>query len=137
MKRLIGLAVLISMLAFSLNSCSSGSEPKEFEVTFDSNGGTMDLYEIVKEGDTVEEPSTPKRKGYIFYGWYLDGEEFDFDTVITDNLTLKAKWKKCTSHSDSNGDFKCDKCRADTLNKYSKAGLTFYLPLYMQEVDVN
>ena len=49
----------------------------------------------------------------------------------------KAKWKECKSHSDSNGDFKCDKCRADTLNKYSTQGLTFYLPLYMQELDVN
>ena len=29
-----------------------------------------------------------------FLGWYLDGESFDFDTIITQNINLIAKWEK-------------------------------------------
>ena len=35
---------------------------------------------------------TPTRKGYEFAGWTLDGQAFDFDTPISSNIELVAKW---------------------------------------------
>jgi uncharacterized repeat protein (TIGR02543 family) len=66
-----------------------------FTVTFDSNGGsTITPSSVeVKEGDCVNRVSDPVRDGYYFEGWFTeDGEGFDFDTPITENVTLIAKW---------------------------------------------
>ena len=64
-------------------------------VTFDPNGGTpVPLAQEVEYGHTATKPVEPTLKGYTFDGWYLDGEEepFDFDTTITSDITLTAKW---------------------------------------------
>jgi uncharacterized repeat protein (TIGR02543 family) len=34
----------------------------------------------------------PKRVGYAFEGWYLDGEKYDFKRAVTDDITLTAHW---------------------------------------------
>lgn len=47
----------------------------------------------VKENELVES-FTPKKNGYNFTGWYLNNKEFDFDTKITSNITLEAKFEK-------------------------------------------
>lgn len=41
-------------------------------------------------------PSAPSNRGYTFVGWYLDAEltqEFDINMVITEDMTLYAKWQ--------------------------------------------
>ncbi|MGI6701842.1 MAG: InlB B-repeat-containing protein [Christensenellales bacterium] len=45
-------------------------------------------------GETVARPADPVWDGYVFVGWYTDesyAELFDFDTEITEDLTLYAK----------------------------------------------
>lgn len=45
-------------------------------------------------------PSAPQREGYTFAGWFVKdngGEEFDFATPITGNISLYAKWVKNSS----------------------------------------
>lgn len=38
-------------------------------------------------------PEDPKMKGYEFEGWYTsDGDEFDFKQIVTESVTLYAKW---------------------------------------------
>ncbi|MDR3001483.1 MAG: DUF6055 domain-containing protein [Fibromonadaceae bacterium] len=72
-------------------------DPKSITVTFNTGGGTPtpNLQEIY-EGDLAEEPETPTKEGYNFAGWF-DGEtEFDFDTEITEDITLTAKWNETT-----------------------------------------
>lgn len=78
---------------------------KSYTVTFDSNGGSLVKAVEVKKRDKVDKPSDPTRDGYQFGGWYLDDELFDFDTKITKNITLVAKWVKAgfTVTFDSNG----------------------------------
>ncbi len=66
-------------------------EIKTFTVKFDSNGGTRVNDVKVEETNQVTEPTTT-RDGYIFDGWYLNNEKFDFATPISKNITLKAKW---------------------------------------------
>ncbi len=47
-----------------------------------------------KDGYKVDKPSEPKKKGNTFKGWCLgDGTEYDFDEVVTEALTLYAKWQ--------------------------------------------
>ncbi len=44
----------------------------------------------------VTKPAGPTKYGYVFGGWFTDEdctvEPFDFDTEITENVTLYAKW---------------------------------------------
>lgn len=64
-------------------------------VTFDSRGGSAVAPAEVFIGDTVNRPADPVKDAYIFEGWYTDetcSTEFDFDTPITEDLSLFAKW---------------------------------------------
>ena len=66
-----------------------------YTVTFNSNGGSTVESQTVAHGGTVKEPDNPTRDGYTFAGWYSDAsldDAWDFDTVISDNITLHAKW---------------------------------------------
>lgn len=65
-------------------------------VSFDTDEGS-DIASVEIAYDTkLEEPASPKKDHYSFLGWYTDEEcttEFDFDTPITSDITLYAKWK--------------------------------------------
>ena len=66
-------------------------------VTFDTCDGKAVTTAKVVEGGKVSVPAEPHRNNYEFGGWYLDDEyqtEFDFDTVVKNNLTLFAKWNE-------------------------------------------
>lgn len=59
------------------------------------NFGTTAAY--VQEGSKVSKPTNPVAEGYTFGEWYGDkdcseSQKFDFDTEITGNVTLYAKW---------------------------------------------
>ena len=73
----------------------------EFTVTFDVAGGilTGEASQTVTSGGKVVEPDIPSKTDYEFRGWYTstDGGQtldsaYDFDTVLTKNITLYAKW---------------------------------------------
>ena len=61
-------------------------------VTFDSNGGSAVDVQAVTYGKTAQEPAVPTRSGYTFVGWYLGETAYDFDTPVTENITLTAHW---------------------------------------------
>lgn len=65
-------------------------------VTFDSDGGSYVAPKLVVYGKTVTEPEAPTRQHYDFVNWTLDGQAFDFATLITEDITLKANWKAKT-----------------------------------------
>lgn len=68
--------------------------PKSFDVTFKyDDGTTADKVVSVEEGKTVTAPTDPTRKGYKFLGWFNGDTKFDFNTAITDAVTLTAKWE--------------------------------------------
>ena len=63
-------------------------------VTFNpANGEPAFTQDVEYEGNATE-PAAPEKTGYTFDGWYLDEAEepFDFDTIITSDITLTAKW---------------------------------------------
>ena len=71
---------------------------EEYTVTFNAYGGfpTPDE-QHVKSGEKAVLPVAPTLKGYTFAFWYLGEDEqnataYDFDTPVTENITLTAKW---------------------------------------------
>lgn len=52
----------------------------------------MEGFNSLKKSQTVYEPIAPTKEGHVFYGWYQGDKKFDFKTVITENITLTAKW---------------------------------------------
>ena len=65
-----------------------------YTVTFDTDGGSVINNQIVGEGDKIIEPENPTKEGYIFKEWVYNDETFDFNTEITNNITLKSTYIK-------------------------------------------
>ena len=116
-------------------------EPKEFKVSFDSNGGSK--VEDVVTSIIESEPYT-RRDGYTFLGWYLE-ESFinkvTFPFEVTKDQTLYAKWEENTYnvHFELNGgkgvtDLKTNKIEKEPLP--TRDGYTF-LGWYLEESFIN
>lgn len=65
-------------------------------VTFHMNdhGSAIDAQNVLYQSKATQ-PSNPTASGYTFGGWYTDQNctsAFDFNTEITDDITLYAKW---------------------------------------------
>ena len=70
-----------------------------FTVTFKSNGGSNVSSQKVESDETSKKPSNPTRAGYDFVGWFSDAaltKAFNFNTEITADTLLYAKWKVAT-----------------------------------------
>ena len=67
-----------------------------YTVTFKANGHGKDPEpQKVVEGKKAVKPADPEAKGYILLGWYTDKactKEYNFNSKVTKNLTLYAKW---------------------------------------------
>ena len=53
--------------------------------------------ENVVLGSKFDKIDTPVKDGYVFSGWYSDEactKEYDFDSIVTDNVTIYPKWLK-------------------------------------------
>lgn len=56
--------------------------------------------QTVVSGQKAMKPAVPTAKGWVFKGWYADKElktPFDFDTAITADTTVYAKWEKAAT----------------------------------------
>ena len=81
---------------------SSDPEPEpepevtKYTVTFDTDGGSEVAAQEVESGKKATRPADdPTKDEATFGGWYADAgkeTEFDFDTAITENTTIYAKW---------------------------------------------
>lgn len=71
--------------------------PEVYTVTFNTNGGSEIPPIDVPAGDLVDRPDQdPSNGDLIFAGWFDDDTlttEFDFNTPITSNTTIYAKWE--------------------------------------------
>lgn len=69
-----------------------------YTVSFDAIGGTtVDPLADAAYGTLIQAPDAPKKKSYVFAGWYLEEQlisEWDFEKDILpyENITLYAKW---------------------------------------------
>ncbi|MBD5390758.1 hypothetical protein HDR67_01990, partial [bacterium] len=78
-------------------------EVSEYKVTF---SGTTLAQQIVPVGGKITRPTPdPIKANYTFVGWYEDADYsklWDFDTVLTSNTTIYAKWEEKTSTDEDN-----------------------------------
>ncbi len=77
-------------------------------VKFNANGGSNIAAVTVGYATKITAPANPKKDHYSFLGWYTDEaltSAFNFDTPVTSNMTLYAKWKlnEFTVSFDANG----------------------------------
>ena len=84
--------LVISIFLLALSGCELEKNENKYLVTFNTNGGTNVKQQLVLEGSTATIPVEPTKSGYLFAGWFLDGELYDFNKPVNDNLLLIAKW---------------------------------------------
>ena len=97
-------------------------ELEKYTVTFDSNGGSSVSSQTVIEGSKAKKPTNPTKKDYDFVKWTLDGNEYNFDKVVTKNITLVAIWKE-KSHTYSVIATKVDNFSTDSRLTVKKDGV--------------
>ncbi len=57
-------------------------------------------------GEKITKPTDPEKPGYVFEGWYFENTLWNFDTPISGNVTLTAKWAEMfTVEFTDNGTF--------------------------------
>lgn len=88
---IMGAAVVLILIALLLTHACSITK---YTVTFESNGGTTITSQKVIENYKVDKPATPTKSGYIFEGWYCNDVLFDFNTKITLDIKLEARWEE-------------------------------------------
>ena len=64
-----------------------------YTVTFDTDGGSAIEAQTVASGAVVTPPTVPTKEGYTFAGWYLEDAPYNFETPVTADITLVAKWE--------------------------------------------
>jgi len=63
----------------------------KYAVTINTGTGSI-INETINYNDTITEPNTPSKEGYIFVGWYFNDEIFDFSTKVNSDLNIEARW---------------------------------------------
>lgn len=63
-----------------------------YSVQFNSNGGSNVELQRVTQGRTAYMPDDPELDGMALDCWLLNGEPYDFNEPVMDNITLTAKW---------------------------------------------
>ena len=65
----------------------------KFIVTFVYNNGEENTTQDVLENQMAIAPQDPVKEDSEFDGWYYNGVKYNFDKVVSGNITLEAKWK--------------------------------------------
>ena len=74
---------------------AKATTPSTYTVTFNTDGGSAVASQTVTSGAKATKPADPAKEGFAFDGWYKDAAfttAFDFNTAITSDVTVYAKW---------------------------------------------
>ena len=64
-----------------------------YTVSFNLDGGNgYAPPQTIEKGKKATRPANPSKSGYTFTGWTLNGNTYNFDAPVTNNITLKASW---------------------------------------------
>lgn len=68
-------------------------------VTFDAQGGSpVPEDQEIRHGEKLTRPDDPTLEGFVFDGWYYQGEKWSFvGFVVTEDMTLTAQWSEADS----------------------------------------
>ena len=76
---------------------------KEYTVSFETAYGTKPDDQTIKEGEKAKVPQGYEKdkteildngKTYVFKGWFIGTEEYNFETEVKEDKTLTAKWEE-------------------------------------------
>ena len=99
MKKYLAILTVLTMV-FALASCGGGKE-ESVTVSFDTDGGSAIEAQVITKGGAAVKPDTPKKTGYIFDKWTLNGSQYEFGTAVNEDITLKAVWADPGSNGQS------------------------------------
>ena len=136
MKKIILAFIAIFMFVFLVVSCGGDTTQKQTsKIIFDSNGGSAVSTITAEVGTKVVAPSDPVKDGYVFLGWYLDGELYEFNVIPDSNILLIAQWEKIEDPV-KEYTITFDVAGGDALAQTSikgEAGVTIVLPIPTRE----
>ena len=108
-------------------------KPGDIEITLDPNEGEITINKLYCEyGKKLGYIPIPIRTGYYFDGWYTSpstSEKLSYDTVITENKTYYAHWKKSIESAIiSNNNITLDNNSSEQINitNYNEIEEDFY-----------
>ncbi len=87
----IRIAVIVGILLLLLLLCFCGR--KDYGVSFQIGDNVYTMVNI-RHGGKVEEPKVPTKEGYTFQGWYWNDKKFDFNSEITKDVILEARFEE-------------------------------------------
>lgn len=90
-KIIVGLLLVMAIGCFGMYFVFSMN--KTYIVKFDTDGGNTIENQEVKENELVVKPTDPTKNDNVFVNWMLNDKVYDFQTAVTSDLTLKAKWQ--------------------------------------------
>ena len=95
-KKKPGLIILIILLILGLLVAGylKFFGGKKYEVSFKDSEGTVIETIKIKEGYRVELPEAPKKEGFVFIEWQLNGKKYDETSTVGSNITLTAFYKR-------------------------------------------
>ena len=93
-------------------------------VTYDDNEKVIDY------NTKLDKPNDPTKEGYEFLGWYVGDNEYNFDSLVKEDIKIESKWKATEytiSYEDSNADNPVKYTIEDeiTLKNPTKEGYSF------------
>lgn len=101
----------------------SEDEVTKYTVTFDSNGGSSVTKKTIVSGNKVSKPTDPTKANNKFVKWQLNGADYDFNTPVTKNITLKAVWEETKTYT-----YK--------TSNYSESDLMYKVNVYLNGTDI-
>ena len=95
MKKIL-VIMMFMLTVFTLMACKDNPTPEvtTYDVTFNADNGSTAVVVSVDEGEVVSQPADPLKDGYTFIEWQLSGAAYNFDTIVTADITLIAKYEE-------------------------------------------
>lgn len=90
---LIALIMLLGAVSCGGDGGDGEGSGKRVTVTFDT-AGSNDVFEpqVLEVGSKISRPYPPFKKGYSFFGWFYEGEPWNFNNAVTEDMTIEAKF---------------------------------------------
>ncbi|MCM1545743.1 MAG: InlB B-repeat-containing protein [Clostridiales bacterium] len=88
------ISVSLESIEFSTDNLSLiAIAERKLRVTFSDGISQSSDIRTVKWGECVSQPEEPKERfGYVFDGWYSEGNEYNFSLAVAHDLYLSAHW---------------------------------------------
>jgi len=92
-KRLIVMIIIIILFIIAI-AFSFLYYNDKYKISFETGTEESIITQYVSKNSKVSKPNTPEKEGYVFVEWQLNGETYNFDREVKEDVVLSAKWVK-------------------------------------------